>query len=458
MKNKLFSITLIVVVSSLLASCGGAATPGAATPVAPTATPRPTATPAPPAPPATPAPPEQVTLTYLVSQGWLFDAEQELGQRFEEQTGIHIDYQVVPADQYFTLLRTKLNAGEGPDIFGGQSGKTDLKVQYDVERNAVDLSDEPWVELEDPLVLEQSTLDGKVYGLTIWDVFGTTWVVNYNKDIFARLNLSEPRTYAEFREVCQTIKDAGITPIYEPIADGWHHVLWFPELGPRYEQVTPGLADELNANTATFAENPTMLLALQQLKEMYDSGFFGPNALSDTFADATRQIAEGNAAMVVANLTFAQAVKNDYPDFNADSIGVFVMPLADNQVLNINPAGPTKFIYKGSEHIPQAVQYFNFLTQPENLQYFTDNTPNVQSLPFTGVVGKLLPSQQAFLDAHTERGTVYQTAVNYVNPQWMDIGKDLTAMFTGAMTPEDVLASIDSRRAELATAAQDPAW
>ena len=40
----------------------------------------------------------------------------------------------------------------------------------------------------------------------------------------------------------------------------------------------------------------------------------------------------------------------------------------------------------------------------------------------------------------------------------MDIGKDLTAMVTGAMEPKDVLASIDKRRAELAKAAKDAAW
>ena len=86
---------------------------------------------------------EKVTLTYLASQGWVYDAEQQLGKKFEEQTGIAIDYQIVPADQYFNLLRTKLNSGEAPDIFGGQSGVTDLKLQYNVEKNAVDLSNEP---------------------------------------------------------------------------------------------------------------------------------------------------------------------------------------------------------------------------------------------------------------------------------------------------------------------------
>jgi len=400
----------------------------------------------------------KVTLTQLSSQGWIFDAEQDLGKKFEDQTGIHIDYQLVPGDQYFNVLTTKLNSGEGPDIFGGQSGVTDLKVLYNVEKNAVDLSSEPWAKQEDPLVLSQSTVNGKAYGLTLWDIYGTTWVISYNKAIFDKLKLTEPKTYADFKALCQKLLDAGIQPIYEPISDGWHQVLWFPENGPRYEEVTPGLAEKLNANKATFADDPTMLTDLTQLKELYDAGFMGQNALSDTYADRTKALADGKVAMMLANLTLPQQVENDYPTMKADSFGQFVIPLADNQNLNINPAGPTKFIYSGSPHIDEAKQYLNFLTQPENLQYLIDKTPAIQTLPFPGVKGKLLPGQQAFMDAHTKRGTVYQTAVNYVNPQWMDIGKDITAMFTGTMQPKDVLTSIDKRRADLAKTAKDPAW
>jgi len=401
-----------------------------------------------------------VTLTYIASQGWIFQSEQDLGQKFEQQTGIHIDYQIIPSDQYFNVLQTKLNSGEGPDIFGGQSGVSDLAVTYNVEKNAVDLSGEPWAKQEDPLVLGQSTVNGKVYGLTLWDIYGTTWVVNYNKTIFAKYGLSEPKTYADFKALCQKLLDNGIQPLYEPISDGWHHVLWFPENGPRYEQANPGLADALNANKAMFAGNQTMLTDLQQLKEMYDSGFMGQNALSDAYADRTKTLASGNVAMILANLTFPQQVEADYPDVKADTFGEFVIPLADNQLLNINPAGPTKFIYSGSPNIDAAKQYLGFLTQPENMQYLLDNTPEFSSLPFPGLKSKLLPSEQAFLDAHTaaDRGIVYQTAVTYVNPQWIDIGKDLTAMFTGAMQPADVLANIDKRRAQLATAAKDPAW
>ncbi len=403
---------------------------------------------------------EPVTLTYMASQDWIHDAEIELGAQFEEETGIHVDYQIIPSDQYFTVLQTRLNTGEATDIFGGQSGVTDLIINYNVEVNAVDLTDEAWVDLMDPLVVAQATVNDKVYGLTLWNTMGNTWVVNYNKTIFAENNLTVPTTYSELKATCETLLGVGIIPMFEPIASGWHHVLWFPELGPRYEEVTPGLAEMLNANETTFADDPTMLTTVEQLKELYDLGCFGDNALAETTEFMNEALATGQYAMALTNLTAPQSVEQAFPDVSADTFGFFVMPLADNQNLNINPAGPTKFIYSGSEHIAEAKQYFDFLTRPENMQYLIDNDPVMATLPFEGLTYNLLPSQQEFLAsfAPEHRGTVYQTAVNYVNPQWMDIGQDLTAMFIGDMQPHDVLLSIDERRAQMAQAAQDPAW
>ena len=470
MKKTISTICMFLMLAILIAGCAPASAPAptatteAAAPTATTEAAAPTATTEAAAPTATTeaaapaATSEPVTLSYLVSQGWAPDTEMEQAKQFAEKTGITIDYQVIPSDQYFTVLKTKLNSGEGPDLFGGQSGKTDLVVNYDVEKNAVDLTGEPWVKTEDPQVLEQSTINGKVYGQTVWNTLGTTWVMNYNKDIFTKLNLAVPTTFADLKSACEKIKATGVTPIYEPMADGWHQTLWFAELGVQIENVAPGTADLLNTNKTTFAENPTALLLMQQYKDLYDSGCYGDNALSDAVADQTKVMSSGTAAMTVANLTFAQSVKHDYPEFNEDNIGVFIVPLADNQVLNVNPAGPTKFIWKGSKHIPEAVMFLDFLAQPENLQYRVDNDPNSPTLPFPGIKSKLLPSQQAFLDANTNRGVVYQTSVKYVNPQWMEMGKDIVAVFTGTQTPQQFLANVDKRRAEVAKAAKDPNW
>ena len=202
-----------------------------------------------------PAHAANVTLTYLTSQGWVLDAHSALYKKFEEQTGIAIDAQIVPADQYYNVLKTKLNSGEGPDIFGGQSGVNTLVVDLNVEKNAVDLSGEPWAKSMDPLVASQATVNGKLYGLTYWDPLGLVWVVNYNKKVFAENGIEVPTTYAELKAAAEKLMAAGVQPIYEPVSDGWHHVLWFPELGPNYEAAQPGLADKLNANQATFAGN-----------------------------------------------------------------------------------------------------------------------------------------------------------------------------------------------------------
>lgn len=445
MKKLSYVFSAIVLIALLVGGCAGAQ------PVSPAASTGGDAA----ADAAKPA----VTLTYMASQGWIKDAELELAKKFEEQTGIHVDYQIIPADQYFTVLKTKLNSGEATDIFGGQSGKTDLQVQYDVEKNAVDLTGEEWTTRHDPLALDQVSLNGKVYGAEIWDVVASNYfVVNYNKAIFAAQGLSAPKTYAEFKDICLKLKDAGINPIYQPISDGWHHVLWFPMVGPRYEELNPGLAEKLNTNTATFAETPVLLEAMTQLQEIYTLGCFGDNALSDAYADANAKLASGEYAMAVTTLTAPISIEKDYPDVKATNFGFFPMPLVDNMQAPAHPAGPSKFIYSGSKHIAEAKQYLAFLMQPENLQYLLDNTPDFATLAFSGLKDKWTPEQKEFLEAYPAKSIVYQDAVKYVNPQWMDMGKDMVAMFTGAMTPEDVLKSIDQRRADMAKTAKDPAW
>jgi raffinose/stachyose/melibiose transport system substrate-binding protein len=400
-----------------------------------------------------------VTITYIASQNWVLDSEKQLAAKFEDETGIHVDYQIIPADQYFSVLQTKLEAGgEGIDIFGGQSGKTDIGLQLNVEKNAVPLTDQEWVKRMDPLSTEQVTLNDVVYGQTIWDTVGGSWVVVYNKKIFEANDIEVPKTYDEFAAACQKLSSAGVTPIYEPISDGWHHVLWFPELGPAYEAASPGLEDRLNTNEMKMADDPTMQLALGQLNELYSNNCFGDNALSDEFANTEANMASGDYAMTVNRLGLPAQIEAADPSASADDYGFFLMPLADNQIWNVNPAAPSKFIFTGSGHIDAAKKYLEYLAKPENLQFVLDNEPQFVLLDFEGMSAELTEAQQAFVDAYPKQGTVLQTAVNYVNPQWTDMGQDIVAMFTGAESPEDVLNAIDERRTEMAKAADDPGW
>ena len=400
---------------------------------------------------------EGVTITYMASQDWVQDAELELGEKFTELTGIKVDYQIIPSDQYTTLLMSKLNTGECADIFGSQAGQFDIVTQLNVEKNAVDLSGEAWAGTVDPLAASETSVNGKLYGQPVQDL-SAVWAVAYNKKVFEKLNLSVPTNYEEFKAVCEAIKADGMTPIYEAVSDGWHHQLWFCEMGVAIENAEPGTAEKLNNNTAKFADSAAAKQLIEQIKEMADLGYWGDDYMSNEYANAARAIAEGECAMTVANQGFPTELNAAYPEFAAEDIGFFVMPLLDNQVLNMNPVGPTRFIYSGSDKIDAAKQYLAFIAEPENLQYQIDNVPKFNTLPFSGVKDVYSAEISAFYAAYPNHGTVYQTCVKYVNPQWMEIGKELVSVILGDESAEDMLKNIDRNRADQAAAAQDPAW
>ena len=400
------------------------------------------------------------TITFLASQDWVYDAEMELGEKFEEETGIHVDYQIIPADQYFSVLMTKLNSGEGPDIFGGQSGKYDIVSQYNVEENALPLTDEAWVDTYDEFAKEQTSVGDTLYGMTYYDTTTDFYMV-YNKKIFEEVGITEvPTTFEEFMADCQILMDNDIVPFYECTADGWHHVMWFCEIGGRFEELEPGITDKLNNNEVTFAETEMFKTCLEQIKEMADAGYFGDNYQSDEYAGMPAALGSGEYAMTMAKPGTMQEIA-DASDgaYTVDDFGLFYIPTLDNQVLNVHPCGPTRFVYSGSENADAAKQYLAFLATQESLQYMIDNEPKVENYPFNaGQTPAYSDYTNSFIEGSEKRGTVFQDSIKYLNPQWFDFGQDIIAYLNGDMEVEEVLANVDQRRADQATAAGDAAW
>jgi raffinose/stachyose/melibiose transport system substrate-binding protein len=402
-----------------------------------------------------------VTLSIMSSQDQIMDAEIELAKSFEEETGIKIDYQIVPSDQFPNLISAKLNSGEGPDIIVTQGGKLTLKSTLDPEKNLEDLSAEPWVACIKKPFEEGVSYNGKVYGLPLWDLGGSgSWVLVYNKKIFADNGLTPPKTYEELLNVGQKLLDNGITPIYEAGADGWHHQLPLLEMGPRVADLNAGFYDQLNQNKTSFAENADMLKLVEQIAELVEKGYYGDVYYSNTYGDIYNAMATGKYAMTIDRSNFGTDFAANVTDspYGEDDFSAVVMPFLDNQIMNVNPQGPSKFVYKNGEHVAEAKQFLAYLTDPEHLQYYLDQTNRFTELPFEGVKPKSNKVLEEIKAGVKQEGAVLQAGVGYVDPQWMDIGQDLMSVFTGHLKPIDVLTNMDKRRTQQATAQSDPAW
>lgn len=400
---------------------------------------------------------EKVTLTFGSHQSGLptSGVVQELAKEFEKETGVKIDFQISPDAQWRDLLKVKLDSGEAPDIFCADADPLNLVTRVNPEKYVVDVSNEEWVKRMDKNVLPSISYKDKVYGITFPGKKMYFYV--YNKEIFDKLGLKVPTNYAEFKNVCQKIKDSGVIPIYEGTQNGWHQVLPLFETGAMYQQKHPDLYNKLNKNEVDLDAVPELQTIISQLKEFADLGFYGDNYLSNSVENAKEAMAKGKAAMFISESAWRNEVKADFPDFDTNKLGIFVMPWGDNQAIGVNPASNAYFINKNGKHVEEAKKFFDFLAKPENLQKRLDGQPGLSELCWPEIKSKYSKEDQAYIDS-LQKGMVVQAGVKYIDSQWMDVGKDLEAMYTGSLTPKQVLETIMNRRKEQAQLQKDPDW
>ncbi|MDD3402565.1 MAG: extracellular solute-binding protein [Hespellia sp.] len=155
----------------------------------------------------------------------------------------------------------------------------------------------------------------------------------YNKSVFSELNLQEPTTWDEFMNVCQTIKDAGKTPLMcGGTGDIWAtgEPFWIAEgdtaLLAKYPDFNKDLKDGSNK-----WNNDTTIDVLSKWQDMINKGYYYDGAMSLSYSQAAEEFQKGTAAMMVDGSWAAagfDAEKNE--DF-----GVFAVPTMDGSKLTV---------------------------------------------------------------------------------------------------------------------------
>ena len=400
-------------------------------------------------------------LSILVSAGWMDNRYDATIERFEDTYGVTVDLQTIPADQYSDLLQSKLATDSCADIFWIQSNPFAIESTIvDPEKYCIDFTGAEWEDLMPEARKASCVYNDKLYGLQIWHN-APEYVMVYNKTLFEENGWEIPSTYAELKDLCAKIAEQGITPWFMPGADGWQHQLAFFQIGGVYEEATPGLYDALNTNQATFADNEKMLEVLNEFKELSDAGYFGEDWIGTDSTNLGNEFGDRNIAMAMANSSYIQQIKDDTG--TEDEFGMFLIPLGDNTWYPTNPAGPTMFGYKGTEHEDLVKEFFNFVTTTESLQEILDNSPAYTNVDMNddAIEQHWLPEEEEFLatvDDSKKSVSVLQTGTKYTNDYWMQFGQDMVAFCQGEMEANDVLANMDTNRAEAAKTVGDANW
>ncbi|QXM06389.1 ABC transporter substrate-binding protein [Crassaminicella indica] len=117
----------------------------------------------------------------------------------KEHPNVKINIQTVGGgDDYGAALKAKFQSGSEPDIFN-VGGPQDIK---DWMNKLEDLSDQPWVDLALPGILEGATVDGKVFALP-FNIEGYGFV--YNKGIFEAAGI-DPAKIVDYKSLEEAVK------------------------------------------------------------------------------------------------------------------------------------------------------------------------------------------------------------------------------------------------------------
>ncbi len=216
-----------------------------------------------------------------------FNAQSEKCEMVDNTTG-HEDFKT----QILVML-----AGENPpDIFSYWAG---ARVQFVVDSDALMELSDFWAQekLDDvivPGIQGSSQYNGGVYSIP-QNFHYVGWF--YNPKAFAQAGITEtPKTWDEFLAAADKLKAAGIAPIALGSLSRWPAQFYIDFLvsytaGHEYRA-------KLQAGEAAF-DDPEVMKAMELWKELYDKGYFYPDANAYEWTDAADQVANGEAGMTL---------------------------------------------------------------------------------------------------------------------------------------------------------------
>jgi raffinose/stachyose/melibiose transport system substrate-binding protein len=350
------------------------------------------------------------------------------------------------------IVKTKLSTGDMQDVFWYNSGS--LLQALSPEKTLVDLTNDPALKDTDPSFLPAVTQNGKVYGAPWGTAMGGG--ILYNKDVYSKLGLSVPKTWAEFESNSDKIKAAGITAVLGSFKDTWTSQLFVLGDYHNVAVANPNFAKDYTANKVKYATDPAAVKGFDKTAEAKQKGWLNSSAGSTTFDQGIKLLAKGKAAQYPL-LTFPVG---SLPAADAAKIGFFGIPGDDastNGTTLWEPGG--QYIPKTSKHIDAAKKFIAFVASPAGAAAYTTAAPPTG--PYL-VKGYALPTDslgvakdlQAYIDAKATT-----PALEFLSPvKGPSLEQITVAVATGQTSAKDGAAQYDADVTKQAKQLGLPGW
>lgn len=365
---------------------------------------------------------------------------------------IKIKMEAVADEPMKDKLRVIMGGGSVPDITFSWSGEFARKFVR--SGAALDITeylnaDPEWKLSFISASLQPFVSDGKNYGIPLR--FNGKFFV-YNKEIFAKYQLEEPKTWQEFLAICEKLKSGGETPIILGNQLPWASIHYLTGLNQKWVDTQVRMKD-YDPKSGAFTDEG-YIKALQYLKELKDKGYFDPSLNSVSHDMAKQQFFAGKGAIFYIEL-------EEFPDVEKAMPGKWdFFPMPDitegkgNQ--KFITGAPDGFIVSAkTKHPKEAIEFLKFLTSKSSAENMvkTLGWPS----PIVGAVNETTALKQV-----AEGVEIMQSAEGMA--EWLDTDvhakvadvylTNLQLLLNGTKSPEEIMKEVQAVAEEVKSEVQ----
>ncbi|MGF7142319.1 raffinose/stachyose/melibiose transport system substrate-binding protein [Anaerotaenia torta] len=238
-----------------------------------------------------------VTTTYAGNDGNAQNFQDAIAA-WQTETGNKVNDSSATSDETFKArILADFETGSEPDVlffFNGVDSNPFVQAGKVVSVDTIRKEYPDYAKNMKDGMLGASPVDGKNYSVPVNGYWEGMFV---NKEVCKAAGVEIPgpnTTWDEFMTICQKIKDAGYAPIAASLATVPHY--WFEftiynHLTPATHNILPGSVDDEHGKA--------WVSGLQDIKDLYDKGFFPENTLSGTDDETVQMFIDNKAAFLI---------------------------------------------------------------------------------------------------------------------------------------------------------------
>jgi ABC-type glycerol-3-phosphate transport system substrate-binding protein len=277
---------------------------------------------------------------------------------------INVQLTAYQTDSYLTALATAASNRSLPDVLFEGLGDT-LAHQYEdaglIENLTPYAKKLGWSHEFSPLSVKLLTYKNQWWEEPLYNI---ALGMFYRKDIFAKLHLNPPTTFAQFVSDMAKIKAAGYTPVSLGGQDYWLPMRFFDALLQYYGG--NGYYTRLAERKVSWDSKP-VVQAFTTMRAWTKINYFTPGYLSINPVDDYVPFFQGRAAMVLeGSFEDATIVGNKQP---MSEYGFFPFP-QDRTPNLLSTFSQGLMIGKNTKHLQAALTFIEYYDSPANLKTF----------------------------------------------------------------------------------------